>query len=276
MNAQQQNIKPEVHYSCHFETKRAGEQFVSQHILSYQISGILKFNDGDKEYIFKKGDFRFSKRNRLIKFEKTPEENAPFRCISIPLDQELLRKISIHKNIAPTQCDKGDAVVKLKSHPLLISFFDSLRQYEDNKEALNNSLVFIKMKEAILLLLELAPKLANSLFDFSEPGKIDLEEFMNRHYHFNVKMSRFAYLSGRSLATFKRDFQKVFNVTPSKWLLSKRLSEAHYLLKEKGKTPSEVYIELGFENLSHFSFAFKKMYGISPSQLRPFIHSISA
>ncbi|WP_225974079.1 hypothetical protein [Arachidicoccus ginsenosidivorans] len=57
MNTQQKNIKPEVHYSCHFEAKREGEQFVSQHILSYQISGTLKFNDGDKEYIFKKEIF---------------------------------------------------------------------------------------------------------------------------------------------------------------------------------------------------------------------------
>jgi len=268
MKAQQVNNKPLVHYSCHFETKREGEQFTPQHVLSFQISGTLKLNDGDKEYLFKEGEFRFSKRNRLIKFEKTPEKNRPFRCISLPLDQELLRKISVHHNFSYTSCEKGDAVVKLDRHPLLESFFTSLMQYEDNKEALNDSLVFIKMKEAIMLLLELVPSLKPALFDFSEPGKIDLEEFMNRHYHFNVNMSRFAYLSGRSLATFKRDFQKVFQSTPSKWLLCKRLSEAHYLLKEKGRAPTDVYLELGFENLSHFSFAFKKMYGVPPSQIR--------
>lgn len=269
MKAQQENNKPSVHYSCHFETKREGEQFTPQHVLSFQMSGTLKLNDGDKEYIFREGEFRFSKRNRLIKFEKTPDVDRPFRCISIPLDQELLRKISIHKKIIPTiGCDKGDAVLKLENHPLLESFFNSMLQYENNLEALNDSLVFIKMKEAIMLLLELVPSLKQTLFDFSEPGKIDLEEFMNRHYHFNVNMSRFAYLSGRSLATFKRDFQKVFQSTPSKWLLSKRLSEAHYLLKEKGRAPTDVYLELGFENLSHFSFAFKKMYGVPPSQIR--------
>jgi AraC-like DNA-binding protein len=31
--------------------------------------------------------------------------------------------------------------------------------------------------------------------------------------------------------------------------------------------PSEVYLEVGFENLSHFSFAFKKTFGLTPTKL---------
>ncbi|WP_346986597.1 AraC family transcriptional regulator [Chryseobacterium sp. POE27] len=42
---------------------------------------------------------------------------------------------------------------------------------------------------------------------------------------------------------------------------------AYYQLSEKKKKPTEVYLEVGFEDLSHFSFAFKKKYGLSPSQL---------
>jgi len=105
------------------------------------------------------------------------------------------------------------------------------------------------------------------LFDFSEPGKIDLEAFMNKNFHFNVELNRFAYLTGRSLATFKRDFEKIFHMSPSRWLLQRRLREAHYMIKEKGKAASDVYLELGFEDLSHFSFAFKKAYGVAPSRV---------
>ncbi|WP_460582710.1 helix-turn-helix domain-containing protein [Hymenobacter arcticus] len=125
----------------------------------------------------------------------------------------------------------------------------------------------LKVREALLLLLQTNPELQAVLFDFTEPGKIDLAAFMEKNFQFNVALSRFAYLTGRSLATFKRDFERLFRLSPSRWLVRRRLQEAHYLLKEQGKTPSEVYLDVGFEDLSHFSFAFKKLYGAAPSKI---------
>jgi len=90
---------------------------------------------------------------------------------------------------------------------------------------------------------------------------------MNRNYKFNVSVERFAYLTGRSLSGFKRDFKSIFNQTPNKWLVQKRLQEAHFLIQKKNEKPSEIYLELGFEALSHFSFAFKKLFGLTPTEL---------
>lgn len=157
----------------------------------------------------------------------------------------------------------GPAFLEFPPHSLFKAYFDSLApgyHLQTNKE-----LAVLKQQEALLLLLHQAPALKNELFDFSEPGKIDLEEFMNKHYRFNVDLRRFAYLTGRSLATFKRDFEKIFHAPPSRWLQQKRLQEAYFQIKEKKKKPSDVYLEVGFEDLSHFSFAFKKTYGVAPS-----------
>jgi AraC-like DNA-binding protein len=125
----------------------------------------------------------------------------------------------------------------------------------------------LKTKEAVELLVRLNPDLKDFLFDFSEPYKIDLEAYMNKHYMFNVPTAQFAQLTGRSLASFKRDFEKVFQTSPGQWLQQKRLSEAHYLISQKGRKPSEVYLDVGFENLSHFSYSFKKAYGVAPSMI---------
>lgn len=119
----------------------------------------------------------------------------------------------------------------------------------------------------LLILLRIQPGLANVLFDFGLPEKADLENFMLRNYTFNVSLERFAYLTGRSLSAFKRDFEKIFQCPPARWLLQKRLETAYFMLSAQQRKASEIYIELGFEDLSHFSYAFKKRFGHSPSSL---------
>jgi len=105
------------------------------------------------------------------------------------------------------------------------------------------------------------------LADFSEPGKIDLADFMEKNYKFNMPLERFSYLTGRSLTTFKRDFKYIYGITPQRWLTEKRLKLAYDLLINGNQTPAEIYREAGFENLSHFSFAFKKRFGYAPQSI---------
>jgi AraC-like DNA-binding protein len=265
---EEDNKLGQIKYSCYLSRNREGEQFIPEHVFSYQIAGTLAIDDGNMVQTFNEGDFRFSKRNHLVKFIKQPPKTGEFEAISIYLDQELLRQFSIEYGIKAEQRTDDVAIVKLKPDILFISYMESLMPYQQLNQKGNENLQTLKLKEAILILLKTNPVLKDVLFDFSEPGKIDLEAFMNKNYHFNVHLKRFAYLTGRSLATFKRDFEKIFKISPNRWLQQKRLQEAHYQIKEKGKAPSDVYLDLGFEDLSHFSYAFKKKYGVAPSKVK--------
>lgn len=258
-----------IAYSCYHSRNRDGEQFVPEHVLSYQVAGRLTLNNAGKTYVFNEGDLRLIKRNQLVKFLKEPLENEVFKTISVYLDQETLKNFSLEYgyHAATAGNSEGESVIQLQHQPLCKSFMESLLPYVQGDQLINDDLQQLKQREAIMILLQVQPELKDILFDFREPGKIDLEEFMNRNFHFNVQMKRFAYLTGRSLATFKRDFEHIFHTSPSRWLLQRRLQEAHFLISEKGKAPSDVYLETGFEDLSHFSFAFKKMYGVAPSRL---------
>lgn len=267
MSSIQTNTKPKILYSCYYNRSREGENFIPEHVFSYQIAGEMIASDGKKTFHTKAGDFRISKRNHLAKFVKIPPEGGEFKMISLFLDQEILREINQEYKFKIDKKNHEDAIIPLPSHALYHSFMTSLLSYLEIEQENNEVLFNLKIKEAIHLLLKVNPELKDILFDFNEPGKIDLEAFMNKNFHFNVHLNRFAYLTGRSLATFKRDFQKVFQETPGHWLLNKRLQEAYFLIKEKGKTPSEVYLNVGFEDLSHFSFSFKKKFGVVPSSL---------
>lgn len=256
-----------IAYSCYGTHNREGEQFIPEYIFSYQISGTMIMNDGIREYIFNPGDFRFGRRNHLMKFNKLAPDGGEFKSFSVHFDQPFLRSLSLDAGYKAEKYVNSNAVIYLKTDPLYKNYFDSLLPYlqlngEDDKD-----LFALKLKEAVLLLLKVNPEIKDILFDFSEPGKIDLEAFMNKNFHFNVNLSRFAYLTGRSLTTFKRDFEKLFHLTPNRWLRQRRLQEAYYLIKEKGKTASDIYLDLGFQDLSHFSFAFKKQFGTAPSKI---------
>jgi AraC-like DNA-binding protein len=152
-------------------------------------------------------------------------------------------------------------------NPLLDSLFASLLPYLALEQPLPAKLVEVKVTEGLEILRSLDSRSDGLLADFREPGKLNLVEFMEANYMFNLPLAKFSYLTGRSLTTFKRDFNKAFQQSPQRWLTQKRLALAHYQLAEKQRKPAELYLEVGFENLAHFSTAFKKQFGYPPTAL---------
>lgn len=259
--------RPVILYSCYTHKSSEGEQFIPEHSFGYVISGTTEIFIGGEKYVFVDGDFRFFRRNQLARYTKFPPPGGEYRGISINMSQEMLRGISEEYNIRTVKPNHDICGLKLHPAALLKNFMASVMPYASNGEGFSKMLMDLKVKEAVMILLDTNPELRDVLFDFAEPGKIDLEAYMNANYKFNVDIGRFAYLTGRSLATFKRDFMKIFNTSPSRWLQQKRLTDAYYLIKEKGWRCSDVYMEVGFKDFSHFSFAFKKTYGVSPSSI---------
>jgi len=267
MNEKKSDDLPRILHSCYVNISRSGEQFVANHNLSYIISGGYDIYLNGKTYAFKAGDFRFIAKNQLAKFTKYPPPNGEYKSVGVAIDQHTLRSISEEHNLVKQKNYTGETLFGLARTPMLQKFMDSLTPYLDNSGDINAIIAQLKVKEAVMILLETKPELRDLLFDFTEPGKIDLKAYMTENYKFNVDLNRFAYLTGRSLATFKRDFERIFNTSPNKWLQEQRLQEAYFLLKEKGRKVTDVYIDAGFKDLSHFSFAFKKAYGITPSKV---------
>jgi len=252
--------------SCYMTPSPGTEQFISDHCFMYLVSGSMLVYDGHKEYKIQSGDFGIGRRNHLAKYIKQEEDGA-FKKIFIVFQQDFLKSFKDTYGYIAQEHKIADAIIPLVKDMLVQSFMESIIPYFNEHGVMEEPFLDVKRTELLLVLLKVNPALANVFFDFTNPGKINLEEFMNRNYKFNVSIERFAYLTGRSLSAFKRDFEKIFHETPRHWLVKKRLEEAYYLMDKKGKKPSEIYLELGFENFSHFSFAFKKLFGHPPSQL---------
>jgi AraC-like DNA-binding protein len=252
--------------SCHLGPEISPEQFIPEHFFLFLLKGSMVAYDGKKHYQMKEGDYCIARKNHLIRYTKHKEDGM-FEKVIIAFDEVFLKKFLERHSYTVVPAGNDEAFLFIEEDKMIYNFLQSLEPYYNGSDQIDESFVDIKREELMVILLKKNPELANVFFNFGIPQKIDLEEFMNRNFRFNISLERFAFLTGRSLSTFKRDFQKTFNSNPGNWLTKKRLDEAYFLINNNNQKPSEIYLEVGFEDLSHFSFAFKKQFGKSPSLL---------
>ncbi|OPC04998.1 AraC family transcriptional regulator [Elizabethkingia ursingii] len=250
--------------SCIIGPALSAEQFIAEHFFVFLIKGAMNGYDGNKHYALKAGESCLIRKNRLARYNKV-KDNDEFGKVVIFFDEVFLKAFQKKHSLVFKNFTSNDAFIRLKKDNLINSFLLSLEPYYNNTGNISPEFSDIKREELLLILLHLHPELSDVLFDFGIPGRLDLEKFMQQNYKFNVSIERLAFLTGRSLSAFKRDFKTIFNDTPNRWLVKRRLKEARFLIEEKGLRPTDIYVDLGFEDLSHFSFAFKKEFGITAS-----------
>ena len=256
-------------YSCAFDKAYTYEKFVPEHLLAWQMSGQTQIYHQRGESVLEEGQFLLARRNQFAKSIKIPAADKEYQCISVLLTIDQLQQFALDNDIVCEKRYQGSKNILLEPNSMLKGYFLSVIPYIESDKPVSKKLSSIKVTEVIVLLLEMRPDLESFLFDFSDPHKQDLEEFMLKNFHYNAPIEQFAKLSGRSLTSFKREFSDIFKTSPGTWLKDKRLSEAFYLIKKKSQKPQDIYLDLGFENLSHFYTSFKQKYGMTPAEIKP-------
>ena len=259
-------ITPEIKLSVYNDSFHVDNVFFSDHILIWFMEGETKIVMPDVTYILTPGDIFLFPRNSVATVINSPKGGRPNQSVVMHLRQERLAAYYKEKDVQPGHSAPRE-MLTFSNHPLLKSCLSSLIPYFEIGQQLPAEVADIKIHEAIGILRSISPDIDSVLANFEEPGKVDLSGFMEKHYMFNMEMEKFGYLTGRSLTTFRRDFKRAYGTTPQKWLTQKRLELAHFHIKEKRRRPSDIYLEVGFENLSHFSFAFKKLFGYAPTEV---------
>ena len=89
---------------------------------------------------------------------------------------------------------------------------------------------------------------------------------MRNFYALNIEA--YARMTNRSVSSFKRDFQSIYQTTPGRWLIEKKLERARRLLLETDMPVSDLAFESGFENTAHFNRIFKQKSGMTPLHYR--------
>lgn len=259
-------------FCCEVRHDKFCEEMVTEHMLVYLCSGELDLlsSSGRKVGHLEKGQCFFLPKNHKMTKVKHPSKNGePFKGLFLQLKTPFLKKmrqeVDLETSVKPLRTESTPYII-LPDHPFLKGFFRSLESYFDAQEYPSEALMENKEREAVLTLLQVKPEVVSLLYDFAEPFKIDLKAFMNKNFASEMSINEFAHYTGRSLSAFKNDFLSTFHMSPGRWLTKRRLQAARHLMEE-GKKPLDVYTQVGFKNLSHFSTAFKREYGFPPSEV---------
>ncbi len=245
------------------------EHRVPKHTLIYVRSGSFLFDHPTGQIVVRAGEYIFMRRDCMATISKRSEGDTPFRSIALTLSRSFLkeyfnRRVAGRDFPADSVSVQAPALV-LTPTPALKGWAQSLVACADGEGEISEELLRLKQEEAVMALLGCDRRLYPTLFDFYQTWKIDLVEFMENHFTEDLSLEEFAAYTGRSLASFKRDFAKISSRPPRRWINERRLDLARELLRKERLGAREVCYRVGFKNPSHFSTAYKRRFGHAPS-----------
>jgi len=259
-----------TNYDCPQTTSKE-KFYVECSYIAYVISGRRIFHKNSKSWELKEGTCVFIKKGTHIS-EKPENEGWCVMVFFIPdnfLKQIIIEnRNSLSATNLPAVVD--DMVLPLDVNELSRSFFVSMLPYFSQTPPPPENLLELKFKELVLSLLTNSKNkhFLSYIATLSTEANPSLAEVMLNNFTFNLTLDEYAKLSCKSLPTFKREFKKIFNDTPARWVLKKRLALATELLENTSLSISEICYDCGFENQTHFSRVFKQRTGMSPLQFR--------
>lgn len=242
-------------------TQRHVRQFASDDfLLGAMLNGTGALQQNQRETLLGPGDFVLYDTASTFDFELHPTSIV---LMKIPR-QQILERAPIAEQLTALNLAPNSTLGKV--------FFSLLQQVKEldfstvnatTHSHIANSL--LDMLAAVLLLyqpLEIRQK--SSLDKLYEAACAYMVKNLSDSELNLQQLSTALHSSPRSLA---RAFAHHAN-TPMRWLWEKRLTYSHQTLQEHSQsTITQIALQAGFSDMAHFSRAFKRQFGYSPSHL---------
>ena len=154
--------------------------------------------------------------------------------------------------------------------PLLENFRDNISYLLDHPELADESLILLKLKEFVHLILRQAE--TTSILEFFthlfNPVSYTLQTAIENNLYTNLTLDELASLCHMSTSNFKRKFKEHYGESPHTYLLQQKIKKAQSLLRHPHLSITQIAFECGFEHVSSFNRNFKKQVGQTPSAYR--------
>lgn len=264
-----------VYFQCP-QVEKQVNLYVHYNMIIFTIRGTKTFHHREKSWTLSEHDCVFF---RKAAYTQERDDLVGWEVLAFYFTDEFVRKLFMDhrqhlplKNLPPPPVDR---LINIDVNETAIAFFYSMIPYFTQKFPPAESLVELKFKE---LLFNVLSNPANQdllayVNSMEDDHRTSIREIMEGNYTYNLSIDQFARMAGRSVSSFKREFQHYYKVSPGRWLTNKRLEYAKHLLETSQKNVSEIVDASGFESKAHFSRAFKEKYELSPLHYRRKISS---
>jgi len=244
---------------------------LQQHLFTFLLEGEKTVHFAGTQVSVKPHQFVMLAAGNCLMSEKVAAENADYHSILFFFDSKLLTEFfEKHAVLLGNQPGLSDNLPFLlfEKDEFLVNFIRSLDYMLNADQTIYQALQLVKLEELFLYLAVHYPGQIQQIRNMSHETNDDLivRRAVTSHIDNNISVEELAFLCNMSLSTFKRRFARIYGSSPNKWLLEKRMEKAAKMLRQNDCKASEIYYELGYENLSSFIQSFKQIYGVTPKQ----------
>ena len=241
-------------------------RYLSTHAITVVLNGCLRIENEEGLRLVRSGQMIFLPRGLYMISDIIPDDSA-FEALVFFFDQSISDQfLGQVQRPATAKTRPSDFIFPFTTE--LHLFVQNLFELYQKGPLTHKAITKGKLMEFLhLISLSKEGQRFQSVFrTLEQKKKRSLSDFMKANFDKPLSVEDYAYLTGRSISTFHRDFKRQFEMAPKQWLITQRLAKAEKLLSENFGTVNAVAHEVGYENISHFIKAFQKRYGSSPKQ----------
>jgi AraC-like DNA-binding protein len=257
-------------YDYESSTEISKQQILlNKNTFSFLQEGTKEVFFDNSTYAIDNSQFLLMKSGHCLMTEKLSSNSKYYRSILFFFSNEdvfqFVRKFKLETSNSKTPY----STYSFKYDSFTKRFVNSLLGISKLSKSIQENILKAKFEEIMLYLIDLKGlDFFYSLIDNSDNQNRKFIQTIESNRLTKLTIKELSFLTSMSVSTFKREFEKNFHSSPSKWFQDKRLEYSAFLLKSSSKRPSDILKEIGYKNLSNFIQAFKIKFGVTPKQFQ--------
>lgn len=250
-------------------TKELAKQQIklTKNVFSFLIEGQKEVFTNNSSFLIENSSFLLMKSGHCLMTEKLSPLHKNYKSVLLFFSNKEIQQFVQKFDIKTSKISLPQSAYSFQYDQFIKNYVNSLVDISRLAPSIQEKMIQTKFEEIMIYLVE--TKGTDFINSMMIQERNFFQNFLNVVENNKLKkmtLKELAFLSNMSVSTFKREFEKHFHQSPSKWFLDKRLEHSAFMLKNNSKRPSEIYQEIGYENLSNFIHAFKTKFGVTPKQ----------